>query len=155
MTDTPTQPPLPETTPLLAERARAGFVLVMGAVGAFAIADLAVNHHVIGPLLAIAGVQVAAAALGHFVLRGTPSWRRATMVPIAVLAVVFGTGALSDVLSHNLHATSTMCVLGCLVTGTLFPWGARPQAVAAAAMTAAGITALAVIEGSLASVAHL
>ncbi|MGH7896130.1 MAG: ATP-binding protein, partial [Candidatus Binatia bacterium] len=56
---------------------------------------------------------------------------------------------------HNLYATSTMSALGCLITAAFLPWGAWPQAVMALSLTTAGVTALAVINGSLAAVGHL
>ena len=141
--------------PQLAEQGRAGCALIIAAVSAFTVADFVANRHVFGPLLAIALFQIAVAGAGIFALRGTPVRRRATLVLIGVMTLVFGTGALSDVLSHNVYATSTMSVLGCLITSAFLPWGALPQAVTAFAMTSAGVTSLAVIYGSLTAVAHL
>jgi signal transduction histidine kinase len=62
---------------------------------------------------------------------------------------------VSDVLSHNLYATSTMSLLGCLIAGAFMPWGRVPQAVAATLMVGGGVGALAMIHGSLAAVGHL
>jgi signal transduction histidine kinase len=143
------------TAPILAERCRATFMLTIAAVFAFAVADFAVNRNVLGPLLAIALFQIGAAAAGIAALRGTPSWRRATTVPVVVVTLVFGSGAVSDVLSHNLYATSTMGAAGSLIAAALLPWGAWPQALAAAAMTGGGLTGLVVMSGSLAAVGHL
>src|SRR4030095_9130681 len=52
---------LAETIRLLVERSRMAFALVIAAVLAFAVADAAVNGHVLGPLLAIAAFQIVAA----------------------------------------------------------------------------------------------
>jgi signal transduction histidine kinase len=144
-----------ETIALLGERGRAAFLLVIAAVIAFAVADVAVNGHVLVPLLALAFLQIAAALAGMAALGGTPSRTRAVAVPVFVLGFVFVSGAVSDVVSHNLYATSTMSLLGCLVAGAFMPWGRGPQAVAAALMVGAGVGALAVIHGSLAAVGHL
>jgi signal transduction histidine kinase len=144
-----------ETVRLLAERGRAGFGLVIAAVIAFAIADLAVNRHILAPLLAIAGLQVAAAAAGIVALRGVPSRRRAIGVSITVLAVVFASGAVSDVLSTNPYATSTMSLLGCLMSAAFLPWGVWPQVLASTVMVGAGIGALAAIHGSFGAIGHL
>jgi signal transduction histidine kinase len=144
-----------DTAGPLAERCRAAFLLVIAAVVAFAAADVAVNRHVIGVLLAIGACQIAVAAAGILALRGTPSWRRASTVTVVVTTIVFATGAVSDVLSHNFYATSTMGVAGCLIGAALLPWGAWPQALAATAMTGAGLAALVVLNGSLAAVGHL
>jgi signal transduction histidine kinase len=144
-----------ETIALLGERGRAAFLLVIAAVISFAVADVAANGHVLMPLLAIALLQIAAALAGMAALGGTPSRTRAVAVPVFVLGFVFVSGAVSDVVSHNLYATSTMSLLGCLVAGAFMPWGRGPQAVAAALMVGAGVGALAVIHGSLAAVGHL
>jgi signal transduction histidine kinase len=144
-----------ETVRLLAERGRAAFWLVIAAVVAFAVADFAVNRHVLAPLLGIAGLQVTVAATGILALRGVPSWARAVGVSIAVLGVVFASGAVSDVLSTNPYATSTMSLLGCLVSATFMPWGAWPQMIASLLMAGSGIGALAAIHGSFAAVGHL
>jgi signal transduction histidine kinase len=143
------------TAPILAERCRAAFMLTIAAVFAFAVADFAVNRNVLGPLLAIALFQLGAAGAGIAALRGAPSWRRATTVPVVVVTLVFGSGAISDVLSHNLYATSTMGAAGSLIAAALLPWGAWPQALAATAMTGAGLTGLVIVSGSLATVGHL
>jgi signal transduction histidine kinase len=139
----------------LAERARAGFALIIVAVIAFAAADLAVNRHVIAPLLWIAAFQIVTSAAGIVVLRGRPSWTDAVVVPIAVLGAVFVTGALSDVLSRNLYATSLMSMAVSLVTASFFPWGVWPQVVATTLMTGASIVALIEIGGSVGAVGHL
>ncbi len=144
-----------ETVRLLVERGRASFLLIAAAVLAFAVADVAANRHVLAPLLVIAALQVATALAGTAVLAGSPSRQLAVGVPIVVLGFVFVTGAVSDVVSHNLYATSTMSLLACLVAGAFMPWGRGPQAVAAALMSGAGVGALAMIHGSLAAVAHL
>ena len=153
-----TRPELPlddETIRLLAERGRAGFMLVMAAVVAFGVADLAVNQHVLAPLLWIAAFQIAMTAIGLVGLAGTPSRQRAVAVPVVVLGSVFASGAVSDVLSHNLYATSTMSMLGSLVSAAFLPWGPWPQALASTLMIGSAVTALAVIQGSLAAVGHL
>jgi signal transduction histidine kinase len=144
-----------ETIALLGVRGRAAFLLLIAAVIAFAVADVAANGHVLVPLLALAFLQIAAALAGMAALGGTPSRTRAVAVPVFVLGFVFVSGAVSDVVSHNLYATSTMSLLGCLVAGAFMPWGRGPQAVAAVLMVGAGVGALAVIHGSLAAVGHL
>jgi signal transduction histidine kinase len=146
---------LAETIALLVERGRSSLILILAAVAAFSVADIATNGHVLGPLLAIAALQIAAALAGMAALGGTPSGRRAVAVPVLVLGFVFISGAVSDVLSHNLYATSTMSLLGCLVAGAFMPWGRGPQLVAATLMVGAGVGALAVINGSLAAVGHI
>jgi len=144
-----------DTAGPLAERARWGFLLVIGAVAAFAVADFVTHRDVIVPLLAIAVAQMAAAAIGWTTLAGTPSLRRATAVPVAVIAVVFTSGGLSDVLSSNVYATSTMAVAGSLIAAAWLPWSAIPQALAASAMLGSAIVALVVLNGSLMAVIHL
>jgi signal transduction histidine kinase len=144
-----------ETVRLLVERARAGFALVIAAVVAFAVADAAVNQAVLGPLLGIAALQIAAAAGGMIALSGAPTRGRAIAIPVVVLGLVFASGAVSDVLSHNLYATSTMSLLGVLVSAAFLPWGLWPQLVASTVIVGAAVAALAVIEGSLMAVGHL
>ena len=144
-----------ETIRLLQERGRTGFLFIIAAVAAFAIADLAVNRDVLGPLLGIAAFQIAMAAAGLMALGGTPSRARAVAVPVVVLGSVFASGAVSDVLSKNLYATSTMSLLGSLVAAAFLPWGLWPQVAASTVMIGAAIAALAVIQGSLAAVGHL
>jgi signal transduction histidine kinase len=146
---------LAETIRLLVERSRMGFALVVAAVLAFAVADAAVNGHVLGPLLAIAAFQIAAAAVGIVALRGAPSRLRAVAVPVVVLGLVFWSGALSDVLSANAYPTLTMSLLAALVSGALMPWGLWPQVVVSASLIGAGVTAFAVVQDSLAAVGHL
>jgi signal transduction histidine kinase len=156
-TPAPSTDPHPErdTNRLLVERGRAGFWLVIGAVAAFALADLAVNPHLIGALLVIAGLQIGVAAGGLAALSGEPSRRQAIGTVLVVLAVVFATGAVSDVLSENLYATSTMSLLGTLIAAALLPWGPWAQALAATLMIGSGIAALVVIHGSVQAVGHL
>src|SRR6185369_8169134 len=89
----PDSQPDRETNRLLVERGRAGFWLVIGAVVAFGLADFAVNPHVIAALWAIAALQIAVAAVGLAALRGEPSRRRAIGIVVAVLGVVFASGA--------------------------------------------------------------
>jgi signal transduction histidine kinase len=144
-----------ETSRVLVERGRAGFWLVIGAITAFAVADLAVNPHVIGSLLVIATLQIAVAAGGLVALRGMPSRQHAIATVIVVLGIVFASGAVSDVLSENLYATSTMSLLGCLIAAALLPWGPWAQALAATLMLGSGIAALVVIQGSVSAVGHL
>jgi signal transduction histidine kinase len=139
----------------LAERARAGFVLIIVAVVGFAAADLAVNRHVIAPLLCIAAFQIVAAGAGVVALRGAPSWIDAVVVPIAVLGAVFVSGAVSDVISRNLYATSLMGMAASLVTASFFPWGVWPQALATTLMTGASVGGLVKIGGSFGAVGHL
>jgi hypothetical protein len=140
---------------ILVQRARLSFFLVIAAVLAFAVADAAVNHHVLGPLFAIATFQIAVAMAGVAALRGTPSRGRAVTVPLVVLGLVFTSGAVSDVLSSNAYATLTMSLLGALVAGALLPWGLWPQIVASAVMIGAGVTAFTLVQGLLAAVGHL
>jgi signal transduction histidine kinase len=147
-------PPDRETVQQLVERGRAGFSLVIGAVAAFALADLAVNPHVIGALLAIAALQIAVAAAGLAVLRGAPSRQRTITTVIAVLGIVFASGAVSDILSENLYATSTMSLLGSIIAAALLPWGPWAQAAAATLMIGSGTAALVVIQGSVEAVGH-
>src|SRR5689334_20322198 len=97
-----------ETVSLLAERGRAAFALIVVAVLAFAVADVAANRDVLAPLLGIAGLQIASALAGMAALGGAPSRARAVTVPVLVLGFVFVSGTVSDVVSHNLYATSTM-----------------------------------------------
>jgi signal transduction histidine kinase len=144
-----------ETVELLVERGRSAFMLIIAAVLAFAVADVATNGHVIVPLLAIAALQLATALTGMAALAGTPSRTRAVTASVLVFGFVFVSGAVSDVLSHNLYATSTMSLLGCLVAGAFMPWGRGPQVVAASLMVGSGVGALAVIHGSLAAVGHI
>ena len=144
-----------ETVRLLVERGRAAFILVILAILAFAGADAAVNPHTLGPLLAIAAFQMASAVAGVAALRGTPSRGRAIAVPLLVLTLVFTSGAVSDILSSNAYATLTMSLLGALMAGAFLPWGLWPQLVASAVMIGAGITAFAMVQGSLAAVGHL
>jgi signal transduction histidine kinase len=140
---------------LLVERANAGFALIIAAVLAFAVADAAVNRDLLGPLLGIAVLQICAAAGGILALRGSPTRARAVTVPVVVLGVVFVSGAVSDVMSHNVYATSTMSLLGALMSAALLPWGMWPQIATSTVVIGAGVAALAVIEGSLAAVGHL
>src|SRR5262245_12341549 len=135
---------LAETIRLLVERSRMAFGLVIAAVLAFAVADAAVNGHVLGPLLAIAAFQIVAAGAGVIALRGAPSRVRAVAVPVVVLSLVFWSGAVSDVLSANAYPTLTMSLLAALVASALMPWGLWPQVVAAASMIGAGVTAFGV-----------
>jgi len=144
-----------ETVRLLVERARMAFILVIAAVLAFAVADATVNGHVLGPLLAIAALQIAGAVAGVAALRGTPSHARAVAVPLVVLSLVFISGAVSDVLSSNAYATLTMSLLAALVSAAFLPWGLWPQLVAATTIIGAGVTAFTVVQGSLAAVGHL
>jgi signal transduction histidine kinase len=62
---------------------------------------------------------------------------------------------VSDVVSANAYPTLTMSLLAALVAGALMPWGLWPQVVAAASMIGAGVTAFAVVQGSLWAVGHL
>src|SRR4029077_10216233 len=102
LTDVTSDPRLlGETIRLLVERSRMAFGLVIAAVLAFAVADAAVNGHVLGPLLAIAAFQIVAAGAGIVALRGAPARTRAVAVPVVVLGLVFWSGAVSDVLSAN------------------------------------------------------
>src|SRR5262249_24959949 len=71
-----------DTVRLIAERARAAFVLVIAAVAAFAVADLTINRDIQGSLLAIAALQIAAAGAGMVGLEGTPTRTRAIAVPL-------------------------------------------------------------------------
>jgi signal transduction histidine kinase len=144
-----------ETVRILVERARLAFGLIVAAVLAFAVADAFVNHDVLGPLFAIAAFQIGSAVGGVVALGGTPSRARAIAVPLVVLALVFTSGAVSDVLSSNAYATLTMSLLGALVAGALLPWGLWPQAVASSVMIGAGVTAFTIVQGSLAAVGHL
>jgi signal transduction histidine kinase len=140
---------------LLAERARVGFLLIVLAVSAFAVADVAVNRDLLGPLLAIAALQIVTTGAGALALRGSPSRSRVVVVTLGIVGLVFWSGTLSDVVSANLYATSIMSLLGCLICAALMPWGAWPQLVAAATMVGAGIAAVALVQGSLSAVAHL
>jgi signal transduction histidine kinase len=144
-----------ETRRMLVERGRVGCLLVIGAVAAFAVADLAVNAHVIAPLLAIAAFQMGTAAAGLLALRGEPSRRRAITVVVLVLGLVFASGAVSDILSDNQYATSTMSLLACLIAAAFLPWGPWPQAVASTLMVGSGVVALVATEGSIGAVGHL
>src|SRR6185436_7121915 len=137
-----------ETVRQLVERARAAFMLIICAVIAFAGADLAVNRHMLGPLFAIAALQIGAAAAGIGALGGSPARARAIAVPLVVLTLVFTSGAVSDVLSNNLYATLTMSLLGALVSSALLPWGVWPQLVASTVMIGAGVTAFTAVQGS-------
>jgi len=144
-----------ETVRQLVERGRQAFILIICAVIAFAGADLAVNRHMLGPLFAIAALQIGAAAGGIGALGGSPSRARAIAVPLVVLTLVFTSGAVSDVLSNNPYTTLTMSLLGALVAAALLPWGVWPQLVASTVMIGAGVTAFTAVQGSLAAIGHL
>ena len=144
-----------ETLPLLRERSRGGLCLQMAGVLAFAIADWVIHAEVFAPLLAIAAVQIAVAVVALVALRGEPTWERTVGTLLVDLGVLFGTGAVSDVISANVFGTPCMAPVVAMITASLLPWGARTQIGGVLVTAAPALAALVVIRGSVADVGHL
>jgi signal transduction histidine kinase len=150
----PPDPAADEPTELLVERVRVGLGLVLLALALFALADLLRHREVLWALYAIAGGQVAVLGVARRLLRGAVGRRRAVAVTLATFALLYATGIVSDFLSANEAPTPLSALVGAVVTGIMFPWGAGAQLVMATLSGGAGLAGLLAVRGSLAGIGH-
>ena len=144
-----------ETAPLLAERLRIGLWLMIAGVCGFGVADAHAHAELLGPLWTLGVMQISAAGLGLWLLRGHPTFERGVVTGLTVLTILSLTGGISDVVSGNLYGTPLVSMPNTLITSALLPWGVGPQ-IALVVVTAGGaLSATYCIRGQLADISYL
>lgn len=140
--------------PLLVERVRAGFWLSFVSLALFAVADFVIHPEQLGRLYLIAGLQVAAVAWGMRALRSVGTWEQGVRIPLVVVAFLFATGLVSDVLSSNAQATTIIPFASSWLTATLMPWGVVPQILMVLLSGLTSLSAILLVRGSLDGLEH-
>ena len=74
---------------------------------------------------------------------------RVRTVPIVVLAGVFATGVVSDVISGNAQGTGLSALATCMISAALMPWGAGFQTALVLATALPGALSVWLVSGSL------
>lgn len=112
-----------DVTRLLVERSRISLGIMLGALGVLLVTDATLDRTLLAPLVAITIFQGGCVVLGFVGLRGVRTRRAAAVVPIAVLAGIFVSGVVSDVVTHNPFGTGLSALVTCLISSALMPWG--------------------------------
>src|SRR5262245_28963280 len=137
-----------DTLPLLVRRVRAGIYLILASIVVFVLADCWVAHEHLAALVAVKAAQAACAAVLFWALGRARDWRRtvaAVLVAFSLHAFLLGGAAI---IRRDATLAPLLFIILIMSTGTLLPWGARPQLVAAVMTGLAFLTnVLAVGEG--------
>ncbi len=148
-TDPATDPSEAAVTRLLVERARVGLWLVLGALLVLLATDVSLDTALLRALLAITLFQAGCVGLGFLALRHARHRRLAATIPIVVLAGIFVSGVVSDVVTHNPFGTGLCALVAGLISATLIPWGMWFQLATVLATAVPGAVAVWLCTGSL------
>jgi signal transduction histidine kinase len=113
------------------------------------VTDATLDRTLLVPLLAITSFQVGCVALGFSALRRPRGRRVAAAIPILVLAGIFVSGVVSDVVTKNPLGTGLSAFVTCLISATLMPWGKWFQFATVLATAVPGALSVWLCTGSL------
>ena len=144
------QPRTGVASPLLIERVRILFWIVLASNGLFGLGDLILWRPELLLLLALKFCQVATVAAAFWILRKPRSHAAVVGMALVVVAVGSAMTALSGAITQEIVPTAILGIAASLITGTLVPWGARPQLAVAAIIALAILGNLHLISGTVA-----
>jgi PAS domain S-box-containing protein len=126
-----------DAVPSSLQRFRLGLWLLLLANAVFVLGDALLNEHRFLPLLELKLVQAAVIAAALVRLRRPMGRRAAVALVLGVVVLCTALIALSGILAHEVLGTAILGITGMMIAGTLFPWGAAAQLMAATAIVVA------------------
>lgn len=142
------------TTRLLVERTRAGMGIILVSLGVLWATDVSLKPDLLIPLGLITLFQAGCVGCGFLVLRFARRRRAAATIPILVLAGIFASGVVSDVITSNPQGTGLGALVTCLVSASLMPWGVWFQTALVLATAIPGVLSVWLCTGSLVSLGY-
>ncbi len=141
-------------TALLIERGRAGLWIMLVALAVLWAADVGFDPALVEELTAITLFQAACIGAGFVALRRAHHRSAAACVPVLVLAGIFASGVVSDVVTRNPQGTSLSALVTCLISATLMPWGPWFQLATVGVTALAGAASIWLCTGSLVTLGY-
>ena len=140
------------TNTLIANRLRAGLLIMLLAIVMFAIDELWLNPSEIVPLSIVKAIQVGMVVV-VLPLLGRPLFsKHAVPIAVATLSVFAVTAAASNILRHDIALTPLLLIIVTMGAPTLFPWGLGPQIVIVAVAWLAVAANVYLVTGSLSAI---
>ena len=142
------------TTRLLVERTHGGLWIVLVSLGVLWATDVVLKPDLVAALALITTLQAGCVAGGFLALRYARQWRAVATIPILVLAGIFASGVVSDVITSNPQGTGLTALVTCLIAATLMPWGVWFQIALVLATALPGALSVWLCTGSLVSLGY-
>jgi two-component system, sensor histidine kinase len=147
--------PAPDAAVLsqLRDRLRAGLWISLTSITAFALADLALWHADLTPLLALKLLQVAFILVALPLLRRARTLRAATAVAVPIVASIYVTTAASGIATADFSTSPFLLVAFATATAALLPWGGGAQLVTVVVAASAMLVNVLAVTGGPAAAA--
>ena len=142
-----------KTDALIAERLRAGLLIMLLAIVAFALDELRLNRSEFVSLAIVKAIQLGVVVAVLIALRLPKFSTRAVVIAAYTLSILALSAAASNVLRHDVALTPLLLIIVTMGAATLFPWGLGPQLAIVAAAALAVVGNVYLVTGSLSAIA--
>lgn len=116
-----------ETSQLVAQRLRVGLLIILFALGIFALAELILNRAERLILGLVKLVQVGTVGALLAALRAPSGEHRGVPLALVTVGMLCSTAVASNIVRHDVATTVLFFMLLSMGTATLLPWGVGPQ----------------------------
>lgn len=137
----------PDLTPLLRRRLHAALLACLGPIFLFALADLRLLRQQLELVYAIKLLAVVIVLAAVYALRAPRGRSVVVTVALSTAAGLYALSTTSAIIASEPLTTPLLSISIALVTGTLLPWGVRPQLVLVGLAALATITTTVVVTG--------
>jgi signal transduction histidine kinase len=127
---------------------------MLAALAVLWVTDVSLHATLVAPLTVITVFQAGCVGLGFAALRRARGRRQVATIPIVVLAGIFASGVVSDVITANPQGTGLTALVTCLLSATLMPWGTWFQVATVLATAVPGALSSWLCTGSLVSLGY-
>ncbi len=138
-----------KTNALIAERLRAGLLIMLLAIIAFALDELRLNRSEFVSLAIVKAIQLGVVVAVLIAVRLPKFSTRAVVIAVYTLSILALTAAASNVLRHDVALTPLLLIIVTMGAATLFPWGLGAQLAIVAVAALAVVANVYLVTGSL------